>query len=285
MLDAQTTILAEKIRFRAGPATLSGTLFLPIGEPAAAVVINGATGVPQDYYRHFARWLAEEQGMACLIYDYRDFGASRTGPLAASRVKMSDWALIDMPAARDQMRKRFPDAPLWVIGHSLGGMMMPLQQGIEDIDRVICVCSGFVHYADHPWPYQGLARLFWFGHGPLATRIAGYMPGKLIGFGPDLPSGVYWEWRRWCTSRDFYLPDAGWTLPEPNWRRSGAGVKLVTLTDDEVCPRVSTERLALLYDGRARIAPLNPSDFGLGKVGHLGVFARANAALWQEIVA
>ncbi|MFA3916916.1 alpha/beta hydrolase family protein [Ruegeria hyattellae] len=285
MLDAQTTILTHDICFDAGPATLSGKLFLPIGDPVAAVVINSATGVPQSYYRHFARWLAESHGMAVLTYDYRDFETSRSGPLRTSRVKMSDWILIDMPAARAEVRRRFPGTSLWVIGHSLGAMAMPMQDGIEDISRMISVCSGLVHHGDHPWPYQGLARLFWFGHGPLATRLAGYLPGRLIGFGPDLPAGVYWEWRRWCTSRDSYLPDAGWTLPQPNWRRSDAPVKMVTLTDDDVCPAVASERLARLFDGRATLVPLEPSAFGLRKVGHLGVFTRANAALWPEIIA
>ena len=61
-------------------AELVGRLYRPEGVVAAAAVLNSATGVPQGYYRHFARWLAAEDGIACLTYDYRDVGRSHSGP-------------------------------------------------------------------------------------------------------------------------------------------------------------------------------------------------------------
>ena len=287
MLDVSTDTLAliRPVSFQAGAAQLSGTLFLPADRPGAAVVLNGATGVPQSYYRHFAQWLAVERGMACLTYDYRDFGASQTGPMNRSDATMSDWGLIDQPAARAELRRLVPDTPLWVVGHSLGAMMMPMQEDISGIDRMIGVASGMVRHIDHPWPYQGLARLFWFGHGPLATHLAGYLPGKRLGFGADLPSGVYWEWRRWCTSRDFFLPDVGWQLPDPNWDRSKAPVDLFALSDDATCPPSCVWKLAELY-GNGSVTPhlLILESFGLGQVGHLGAFARRNKVLWSTLI-
>ncbi len=285
MLDSQNSVTVEDFRFPSGGAELSARLYSPAAEPSVVVVLNGATGVPRDYYKHFARWLAAEKGMACLTYDYRDFGHSQTGPLKASTVTMADWALIDMPAARTEMRRRFPDAKLWVIGHSVGGMLGPVQPGIEEIDRMICVCSGLVHHSDHPWPYQGLARLFWFGHAPLLVRLMGYLPGRMIGFGADLPPLVYWQWRKWCTSRQSYLPEAGQGLPAADWGRSDAQVEMFAFTDDQVIPPKCVWRLADVYGPAAQRHELNPGDFGLEDVGHLGAFARRNAAVWPKLMA
>lgn len=287
MLDMQITGSSSEtaISFPAGAARLQGRLFLPPSPPRAAVVLNGATAVPQRFYQAFARWLAEERGLACLTYDYRDFQTSAQAHPRHSSATMADWALGDQPAARAEMRRQLPGVPLWVIGHSLGGMLMPLQEGIDDIARMICVASGLVHHRDHPWPYQGLARLFWFGHVPLAARLLGYLPGRLTGFGPDLPAPAYWQWRRWCTHPQCFYPEIGTTLPPPDWRRSGAPVDLVGLADDPVCPPVSVLKLAGLYgQDAARFRLLQPADFGLDKVGHLGAFARRNRAIWPALI-
>lgn len=285
MLDSQQTVSAEDFEFSAGEANLSARLYAPMARPDVAVVLNGATGVPRDYYQHFARWLAAERGMACLTYDYRDFGTSLKRRLKDSDATMADWALKDMPAAQAEMRRRYPDARLWVIGHSVGGMLGPLQPGIERIDRMICVCSGLVTLADHPWPYKGLAALFWYGHVPPLVRLLGYLPGRMLGFGSDLPSGVYWQWRKWCTSPDSYLPELGDTLPQVDWGRTTAPVDVIALEDDQTVPPPAVWRLAELYGPAARRHLLAPAAFGLREVGHIGAFARRSRAIWPQLIA
>lgn len=285
MSDSQQTVSAEDFEFSAGEANLSARLYAPMARPDVAVVLNGATGVPRDYYQHFARWLAAERGMACLTYDYRDFGTSLKRRLKDSDATMADWALKDMPAAQAEMRRRYPDAKLWVIGHSVGGMLGPLQPGIERIDRMICVCSGLVTLADHPWPYKGLATLFWYGHVPPLVRLLGYLPGRMLGFGSDLPSGVYWQWRKWCTSPDSYLPELGDTLPPADWSRTTAPVDVIALEDDQTVPPPAVWRLAELYGPAARRHLLAPAAFGLREVGHIGAFARRSRAIWPRLIA
>ncbi len=284
MLDDQQAVLTQDLQFPSGPAMLSGRLYLPITEPQTVVVLNSATGVPRDYYQHFAHWLAAERGMACLTYDYRDFGHSLTGRLKDSQVTMADWALVDMPAARSEMRRRFPKAALWNIGHSVGAMLGPVQPDIDQIDRMICVCSGMVTLKDHPWPYRALAGLFWYGHAPLTVHALGYLPGKALGFGSDLPARVYWQWRKWCTSPTSYHPDIGRTLPNAEWSQRGGQVDLFAFEDDQMVPPEAVWRLADLYGPDAKRHLLKPADFGLSEIGHIGVFARRNAAVWSRLL-
>ncbi|SDX49227.1 Predicted alpha/beta hydrolase [Ruegeria halocynthiae] len=285
MLDTHRAVVTEDFRFPSGPAQLSARLYLPVADPETVVVMNSATGVPKDYYQHFARWLAEEHGLACLTYDYRDFGCSLTGSQKRSNATMAEWALIDIPAARAEIRRRFPKAKLWSIGHSLGGMFGPVQPDIEQIDRMICVCSGLVTLRDHPWPYRALAALFWYGHAPLAVQALGYLPGKVVGFGSDLPAQVYWQWRNWCTAPESYVPDIGISLPENRWAGTGKQVDLFAFEDDQMVPANAVWRLADLYGSGARRHLLAPSEFGLSDIGHIGAFARRNAAVWPRLIA
>lgn len=274
------------VTIAAGGTQLAGCLHRPRGRPKAAAVLHGATGVPQGYYQAFAAWLAEDCGIACLTYDYRDFGASAKVPVRRSRATLAHWGLVDQAAALKAIGTLAPDVPVWVIGHSLGGAMLPYQRDLEAVARVIIVAAGCVHVSDHPWPYQALARLFWQGHGPLLTGLLGYMPGRISGFGPDLPRGVYWQWRRWCLSRNYHLADAGRTLPLPDPRAVIAPVKFVALADDVMVPEAAVWRLMRFFpEAVKRQLVLRPSDHGLKAIGHLGVFNRRCARLWPELIA
>lgn len=285
MLDFSQAVATEDFRFPAGDVELSARLYVPQTAPETVVVLNSATGVPRAYYQHFASWLAAAHGIACLTYDYRDFETSLQGPLRGSKVTMADWAVLDMPAARAEMRRRYPQAKLWVIGHSVGGMLGPVQPDIDRVDRMICVSAGMVSLADHPWPYRAMAALFWFGHAPLAARVMGYLPGKALGFGADLPAPVYWQWRKWCTSPRSYLADIGTDLPALNPAGVGGQIDLFAFADDQMVPPQAVWRLAELYGPKAQRHLVAPQDHGLAEIGHIGVFARRNAAVWPRLIA
>ncbi len=261
---------------------LVGQLYTPPHPPFAIVVLCGATGVPQGYYTHFATWLAEERGLAVLTFDYRDMGRSARGHVRRSSANMADWAIPDAEAARAHAGRLFPDVPLWVIGHSLGTFLLPAQKNVGQIARIIGVATGWVHYTDHPWPYRAIVLMFWFGLGPLLTRLLGYMPGKLLGFGADMPAGVYWQWRKWCTTRDSYRRDIGRNLPGWNSGNLPEQTRFFSLADDEMTPSICTMRLARAYN----LAPhtvIDPKKHGLARVGHLAFFARRNKVLWPLI--
>jgi predicted alpha/beta hydrolase len=277
----QDEIAQEPICFAVGDGRVCATLFHGSANPQRVIIMNSATGVPHGYYKHFANWAAQQFDAVCLTYDYRDFGSSAHAPLRLSDMTMKDWALVDQPAARAEIRKRYPGVPIWIVGHSLGTMLTPVQLEMQDVERVIGVCSGMVRLSDHPWPYRALAAAFWHGHVPATVAMMGYLSGKVSGLGADLPAGAYWQWRRWCTVSGSYLVDIEKALPEHTWGADGIAVDLFACTDDEMTPPASVARLAEAFGpGRARSHLISPADHGLNKVGHLGVFRRANAALW-----
>lgn len=274
----------EAIDIRSGGNILKGNLYKPADTSKAAIVLHGATGVPQRFYRHFASWLASE-GYTCLTYDYRDFGASANGHPKTSRATMSDWGIDDQSAAQRALEELCPNAPLWVIGHSLGGFMLPFQKDADRINRLIAVASGPVHLSDTVWRDWLQIAFFWSRPVLLLARSLGYLPGRLFGINANLPLGVFTEWRRWCTTKGFYLCDVGKGLPVPDWSRMQGDAKFVAIADDGWIPPPVVWRLMQHYpEAKKRQLTLRPSDYNLQKVGHIGAFAEKNRALWPAIL-
>jgi predicted alpha/beta hydrolase len=283
---APAEILTETpVGIAAPGARLAGTL-IAASDPEVAVLIAAATGVPAAFYRPFARWLAETHRAAVLIWDYRDFAASAATPAQTRRspATMTDWGIHDAQAARAWLRAELPALPLWLIGHSLGALTVPFQRDPAGIDRLIAVAAGPVDVPDHPWPFRAHAWALWHLAGPLAVAALGYLPGRRLGLGADLPAGVFRQWKRWCT-RPASLPGD----PDlPGLARPGlrCPVRLVALSDDVMIPARCTWRLAewLPEAGRIDRVLIDPAAHGLGQVGHIAPFAPRNRALWPAIL-
>ena len=269
----------DEITFPSGPATLVGRVFRPIGNPRAVVLIHGATAVPQGFYRAFAEWLTT-QGLAAFTYDYRDFAQSATGPARKSKATILDWTLGDQAAALAEVERQFTGTPVWILGHSLGGLFLPWHQNAARAERVITIASGLVHVSHHPWPYKAGALAFWYGPGAALTALLGFTPGKLLGLGASFPKGVYWQWRSFCTRKD-YFRQAEFPRAEPP---ISAPTKIIAIADDDMVPPVSVWKLMQLYPMAIKSQlTLRPAKGQ--KIGHMGAFRRANAHLWPTIIA
>lgn len=272
----------HEVTIKAPGAALKGQLFQPGFHPDRAVIIHAATGVPAGFYRRFASWLSEAESAAVLTYDYRGFGRSGS----TRRATMVDWGLSDQNAALTWMTSQFPKAEIWVIGHSLGGLMLPFHDRADRVARLITVASGTVHSSDHPWSYRPKALAFWHLIGPALAGLTGRIPGQLLGSDQAIPAGVFWQWRRWCTTPGFYLGDVGRTLPVPDWSRMTGRAKFVAMADDVMVPPAATWRLMQNYpEAKKQQLVIRPRDFGLKSIGHISAFSARSAAIWPAMVA
>ena len=105
---------------------------------SGSIIVNPATGVLARYYHRYASFLAGF-GFDVLTYDYRGIGLSRPDQLRGCRYRWRDWGEQDFEAAIRFMLSQNPDAPLFVIGHSIGGFLPGLAHGAERIDRMLTV--------------------------------------------------------------------------------------------------------------------------------------------------
>jgi predicted alpha/beta hydrolase len=253
--------------------------------PRHAVVLHGGAGFPARFYQDFASWLAATHQAAVLTYDYRDFGWSLDRPLAGSDAR-SDWGIKDQSAALTCLGGRFPELPLRVLGHSLGGQWLAFHEDVSRVDRVVAVASGPGFWLDHPWPMLPKVMAFWWLAGPLAAWLTGYMPGRLLGLGADLPGGVYWEWRKLCLRPYYHRSEWGRSYPQPRLAEARFKLTIVPIADDVLIAPHMVRKLSVFYP-RAQLDEtlLAPAELGLTAIGHGGAFLKRNQVCWPLIAA
>lgn len=119
MSEAVSTIPPEPVTLRAADGYPVAALRYPaVGEVEGHLVIGGAAGVPQRFYRRFAMFAAG-RGLTTLTLDYGGVGGSKPPSLKGFEATFLDWADLDLAAAVDAMVG--DGVPLHFVGHSFGG--------------------------------------------------------------------------------------------------------------------------------------------------------------------
>ena len=122
--------------------------FAPAGEPRAAVLVVPAMGVTQVFYTAFAQWLAT-QGFLVATFDFRGIGQSRHGNLRKVATDILDWARLDCAAMVDALSARVGGKPLFWVGHSLGGQILPFVPNRERVARMVTVATGSGYWREN----------------------------------------------------------------------------------------------------------------------------------------
>ena len=259
---------------------LAATVFTPETPPRRAVLINSATAVPRKIYRGLASYLAE-QGFAVVTYDYRGIGGSRPRLLRGFKVRMRDWAALDVAGAIDHMRAVWPRLPLAVVGHSFGGQAVGLAPNNGEISRALFVAAqaGYWRLFHSPEKYRVYAMLRFIGS-PIA-HVIGYVPGKL-GIGEDLPRDVFLEWTGWVMRPRYFFDDT--TLEAlGNFARYRGSLRAICLTDDPWATPAAVDLLCSGFSGTTpERADIRPGDAGAERIGHFGFFRPEHRdTLWR----
>ena len=246
------------------------------------VVIASAMAVPQAFYADFANFLAM-QGFRVWTFDYRGIFESRHGPMRHCKTDISTWIGQDFDAVVRHGKQTAPQLPLYVIGHSLGGQVVPLLPSIGLIDGLITIATGSGSMRHNQPDVRRRAPLMWYLFAPLLCPLFGHFPGRRIGVIGDLPTGVMFQWRRWCLTPDYLLSG------EPGAREAYARADLPVLGmmfgDDELLLASGSRMLHEAY-GSARVdyREINPAQYGLKRVGHFGFFkASQGQVLWPVV--
>lgn len=249
------------------------------------VVISSATAFPQAFYFKFAQYLAE-RGYDTLIYDYRGIGFSAPKDLATETARMSDWGLLDMPAALDAAAERAQGLPVVTFGHSVGGQFLGLLRN-HALARVhVQIASSVGWWRWEHFPFKYVAWWFWRVHGPVMLAIKGYIPSGGGWSGLPLPRGVFEEWKRWCLRTNHFGPDLETYLAGHCFADIRAPLLNVAFTDDPIATRRAVEGLNAFYpNARREQRWYSPADAGSKRVGHEGFFfARHRDTLWRPVV-
>lgn len=272
----------QAVRFDAWDGhPLTGHWTLP-AEPTRVTVIHPATAVPQRYYLAFASWLAA-RGHAVFVYDYRGIGLSRSGSLRGFRASMDEWIHSDAPAAMQHARTRFPDLPLSVVGHSMGGHALIMNGTLTHATSAAFVGSGSGY-----WGFtRGLLRLqrltVWNVLFPGFLNTLGYVPGW-AGIGEDLPHGVASQWRNRCMNPAYFESRIADEIRQ-NLRDLQFTVRSYAFTDDDyINPDAVNDFAQYFPEGRFELRTLSPAQAGRRSIGHFRAFRPDDTnQLWNDI--
>jgi predicted alpha/beta hydrolase len=264
---------------------VEATEYLPPRDIArrGAVLIAGAMGVAQGYYRPFAEWLAQE-GFIVSTFDFRGMGRSRKGPLRDERADIETWARQDAAAALRALAQRSEGLPITWIGHSLGAQIVGMTPGHERLARVLTVAAGSGYWLENSAPLRRKSWLFWFGAVPIATPIYGYFPGKKLRMVGDLPKGVVFQWRKWCMNPNYAVGAEGERM-RAMFASVRAPITALSFDDDEMMSEANTRSLHGMYSSaevrHVRVCSLR--DRG-ARIGHFGFFRREmRESLWAPL--
>lgn len=255
----------------------------PEGEPTGLVVIAPAIGITQSYYQALAAWLAK-QGLLAVTFDYHGVGESLRGPLRQVRSNVLDWARHDCGAVLEIVRETGPQLPLYWIGHSLGGQIVPFIPGNQRIDKLITVACGCGYWKDNATDTYGKALLLWYGLVPVLTPLFGHFPGKRLNIIGDLPRNVVWQWRQWCLTPRYA---AGVSAEhQALYSAFSRPIRGLAFLDDELISPTNIRTLHASFDqAPVQVKFIDPAAEGLPKVGHLGFFRRQfEASLWPRLL-
>jgi predicted alpha/beta hydrolase len=265
---------------------LGATRFVPEATVKAVIVLPAAMGVKQEFYAPFAEFLTG-QGFAVLTFDYRGMGKSippqYRHSLRGFKADLFDWAEHDYNAALHAAKTWQPNAPLLVIGHSLGGQLpglLPDNHLIEGM-LTIAVGSGYWHY--QPPKLKRFVWFLWFFAVPVYTRLFGYFPGKKVKKVGNLPKGVIYQWAQWCRS-PHYAVDASGAPIKAGYENMRIPMLSISFTDDELMSRRSIDSLHDKYTNATQERRyIKPQEVGVSRIGHFGFFRpQFENTLWQQ---
>lgn len=260
---------------------LGALQYQPVGEFKGRLIVAGATGVPQGFYKRFALYAAA-QGLEVWTLDYRGIGLSKPASLRGFTMNYLDWARLDLAALVTHVAAR-GDEPIWMVGHSYGGHAFGLLPGKERIRRFATFATGAGWHGWMP-PMERLRVFFmWRVLGPLIVRTHGYLAWSLLGMGEDLPRNVFLQWRRWCQWPRYFFDDPELPHLADEFAEVEIPIRAINATDDKWAPPASRDAFMSAYQkAELQLHTIEPSKIGMSSIGHMGYFRPQAETLWKQ---
>lgn len=261
---------------------LSARHFIPGDPNGQVIVINAATGVKQNFYSHFAVYLAN-QGFHVYTYDYRGIGSSKHVPLKNFDATILEWGELDLSAVLKYVKQRHPSYSISIVGHSIGGQIIGLSPTSVLADSIVMIGSQ-TPYWKH---YRGTMLLkvwqLWHIMIPLLTQLFGYFPSRSLGLFEDLPAPVAMQWSRWGKSRNYIFDE----LPEKKelFESLRQPALVYSFADDQYAPIGAVKDLLSHYSNlQVEHRHIHPAKINRKSIGHFNFFRKSSEAIfWNKI--
>lgn len=274
----------ERLSIPTDSGPISGTLWLPDGEPTVVIIIHPATATPEHFYTGLASYITS-RGLVAVTYDYRGTGASGD-PRKFKDLRMRNWMDTDVPTVSAWVRKHFPKLSITAIGHSVGGHAMVLGYGTESMERFAVVSSHQASTKKIPALGERLrVALILNVVGPVLSKLLGYMPGKKLGLGEDIPSAAMIEWGVWARRPRYFFDDPSMDAPHRAASVTQQVLAIGASDDPWASPSQMEALTSNLTSATVERRTYTPAELGVSRIGHHGLLRRRTGEkVWPELI-
>ncbi len=260
------TFAPERITLTRQEGTSFALLLFPAAEPdAPAILIEPAMGVKAGYYTALAEAL---RGAGCNVAiaelrGHEESGGRRPGrsyDFGYHEMLTEDW-----PLAVQAVKARFPDAPVYLLGHSLGGQISSIYAAHypEQLAGLILVACSSVHWKLWPKVFLPYSQAM-----VLVGRLVGHFPGHKFRFAGREARSVIADWGRQARTGRFIFG-----RPRVDHDRVLAGLTLpvlaISFSTDFFAPKRAMDGLLGKFP-QARLTRhhLDPKALGFEGIDH-----------------
>jgi len=173
---------------------ISVKIFEPEIPNRKLLVINSATGVKQQVYFSFAKYLAA-QGFTVITYDYRGIGESKPRKMKGFEASMRIWGKKDFKTVTTFIKENYPDYTKFCLGHSVGALILGMNEDSVIFSKFIFVATQDAYIGHLSWRVAVTAALGFGIAVPVTVILKGYFPAHRFGLGESLPKGSAYDWR------------------------------------------------------------------------------------------
>lgn len=259
---------------------LPATVLAPAA-PRAALLIASAMAVPRQFYRKFARALAQ-QDIAVAVFDYRGIGEAAAALADPAATTVEDWGRKDLDTALAETARQFPGVPRFLLGHSVGAQLPGLSPRAASLDGLVFVAGSRPHVRHWRGGQRAFLALWWYLVVPLACAGRAWFPARALRFAPmDIPAGVKRQWAFWARrSRYLWTPALG--LDTSVYRTLALPALSWEFSDDLYAPEPTVSAFLSEWPRLALTRRRWQRPAGHRGLGHMGFFRSESEALWQE---
>jgi predicted alpha/beta hydrolase len=263
--------------------TLAASVHTPAASSHGVAILLPATGANRQRYEAFGGFLAQ-QGWHAVTFDYRSIGESVLPDGDTRSASMLAWGEQDLDAVIRWTQSRLAPRRTVLIGHSIGGQIIPFAASHRQVDAVVTVAAQKGHWRLWPAPERYAVWGFFRVYIPLCLKLFGRVPLRFAGL-DALTAEVARDYVRWTTNLPYY--DANGVDLTPRFADVRTPILALSFADDtQYAPRAAVDFLLQHYYINAPTwrCHIDPQQLNLDGLGHSGFFdpAVCPAALWLD---
>jgi len=171
-------------------------------------------GVLSKYYEPLAIEM-QKKGWIAITTDLRGNGNSSVQVSKTTNFGYHEMITYDWPAIISKAREKFPNNPLFIVGHSLGGQLSTLYASINpnQVNGIVLIAACSVYFNGWSFPHN-IGVLVGTQCASIISKLFGYFPGRKIGFAGTEAKQVMEDWAHNCLTGRYELSNKSQNFEE-----------------------------------------------------------------------